>query len=584
MKRIRKWNGILNLNRAGKRHLANGMHQNNVSEQLKDTFYKSIGVLAIMFFIFMAFTLTITIVNKSVFEVYGSGQGEVGSLELKFYSLHSELRYLVYNSTAKEQAESIDRINKLSEILLQDAKKLNVILTEKESKEVYESVIKLLDEYIPIKDEIIQYEKEQGKYNSMKLYSSDASKIAEDLESTVGKLFAHLSKQGASFSNIFLIVGIAVTIIALFIVGFLIIVLIKRVNKTIQSISEPLVTLTAVSQEIAEGNLHVEILNNEENEIGVLAKGLSNTVEALNVYVLDIADKLQHIVDNDLAIELNHEYAGDFKPIQNSLVKILDFLNDVFRQIGQSSFEVSVGAMQVSEGAMSLAEGTSNQNAAIQEISDSILEISTNAKSNETLCETADKLARSAKDSAEIGKIKMDSMIATMAVINDTSNQISVVLQTINDIADQTNLLALNAQIEAARAGEAGKGFTVVANEVAKLADKCSAASKQTEKMIKATLEAVRLGDIEVKNTAQVLKETEDNIDVAAEAVNKILEETNKQQKAVEHVLTEITSISSVVRLNSETAKESAAASQQLTAQSDILRTLLHKMKLRECS
>jgi methyl-accepting chemotaxis protein len=112
----------------------------------------------------------------------------------------------------------------------------------------------------------------------------------------------------------------------------------------------------------------------------------------------------------------------------------------------------------------------------------------------------------------------------------------------------------------------------VVANEVAKLADKCSAASKQTEKMIKATLEAVRLGDTEVKNTAQVLNETEDNIDVAAQAVNKILEETNKQQKAVEHVLTEITSISSVVRLNSETAKEGAAASQQLTAQSDLLR------------
>jgi methyl-accepting chemotaxis protein len=574
---------ILDLIRKSKLKKTNDLNQNSVSRQLKDTFYKSIGVLAIMFLLLLVFTLTIIFVNKSVFEVYGSGQGKVGSLELKFYALHSELRYLVYDASAKDQLESMNRISELSEELLQDSKELDSIMMEKESKEAYESVIKLLNEYIPLKDKIVQYEKDQGKYNSMKLYSTDASKIAEDLESTISKLFAHLSKQGNSFSNLFLIVGIAATIVDLLMVGFLISFLIKRVNKTIRSISEPLVALTAVSQEIAEGNLHVEISKNEDNEIGVLAHGLSNTVESLNVYVLDIADKLQHIVDNDLAIELKQEYAGDFKPIQNSLANILDFLNDVFRQIEQSSYEVYAGAEQVSDGAMSLAEGTSNQNTAIQEISDSILMISNNAKSNEALCETADKLSKSAKKSAEIGKLKMNSMILTMSAINETSKQISMVLQTINDIADQTNLLALNAQIEAARAGEAGKGFTVVANEVAKLADKCSAASKQTEKMIKATLEAVQLGDVEVKNTAQVLKETEDNIDVTAEAVNKILEETNKQQRAVEHVLTEITSISSIVRLNSETAEESAAASQQLTAQSDILRTLLHKMKLREC-
>jgi methyl-accepting chemotaxis protein len=583
MKDILRSKEILDLIRKSKLKKTNDLNQNSVSRQLKDTFYKSIGVLAIMFLLLLVFTLTIIFVNKSVFEVYGSGQGKVGSLELKFYALHSELRYLVYDASAKDQLESMNRISELSEELLQDSKELDSIMTEKESKEAYESVIKLLNEYIPLKDKIVQYEKDQGKYNSMKLYSTDASKIAEDLESTISKLFAHLSKQGTSFSNLFLIVGIAATIVDLLIVGFLISFLIKRVNKTIRSISEPLVALTAVSQEIAEGNLHVEISKNEDNEIGVLAHGLSNTVESLNVYVLDIADKLQHIVDNDLAIELHQEYAGDFKPIQNSLAKILDFLNDVFHQIEQSSYEVFAGAEQVSDGAMSLAEGTSNQNTAIQEISDSILMISNNAKSNEALCETADKLSKSAKKSAEIGKLKMNSMISTMSAINETSKQISMVLQTINDIADQTNLLALNAQIEAARAGEAGKGFTVVANEVAKLADKCSAASKQTEKMIKATLEAVQLGDVEVKNTAQVLKETEDNIDVTTEAVNKILEETNKQQRAVEHVLTEITSISSIVRLNSETAEESAAASQQLTAQSDILRTLLHKMKLREC-
>jgi methyl-accepting chemotaxis protein len=553
----------------------------SVSKQLKSTFNKTISILAIMLLFMMVFMLTITFVNKSVFETYGSGQGKVGSMELKFYSLHSELRYLVYDSPAEEQEACISHIEEISSALLQEAEALKPIMTNRESQASYDAAMSLLSEYMPIKDKIIQYEKSQGKYNSMKLYSEDASDIAGKLEASVGELFSYLSKRGESSSNRFLAMGVISVVVGLAAVCLLIIFIIRRVNKTIAEISDPLEELTSVSQEIAKGNLHVELTSSSDNEIGILAKSLSNTVAALNTYVFDISDKLQHIVDNDLSIELNQEYAGDFKPIQNSLVKILDFLNDVFHRIEQSSYEVFAGAEQVSGGAMDLAEGANQQSSAIEEILNSILTISHNAKSNEELCETADKLSKSAKESAQAGRDRMDRMVSTMTVINEKSNRISEILQSINDIADQTNLLALNAQIEAARAGEAGKGFTVVANEVAKLAARCASASKETEMMIAETLEAVHLGGVEVKATAQVLQETEEQIDITADAVNRILEETNKQQNAVEHVRNEISSISDIIRSNSATAQESAAASEQLTAQSDMLRTLLQKMKLR---
>ncbi|MGB4658098.1 MAG: HAMP domain-containing methyl-accepting chemotaxis protein [Mobilitalea sp.] len=557
------------------------LNQSSVSKQLKDSFFKALNVLTVMLVLLITFTLTITFVNKSVFETYGSGQGKVGSLELKFNSLHAQLRYLVYDATAEDQQDSMDRISVMWEEILQDAKALDTIMTQKDSKNIYENAITLLDQYGPIKDKILQYEIDQGKYNSKKLYSNEASQIAEDLESSISKLFVHLSNQGSTSSRNFLVLSIVISIFALLVIGVIIAILIKRINITIQDICVPLGALTFNSQELSKGNLHVEVAQSGKNEIGMLAQSLADTVESLNIYVLDISDKLQHIVDNDLTIELEQEYIGDFKPIQHSLEKILNFLNDVFRQIEQSSYEVYAGAEQISEGAMNLAEGTNSQSTAIQEISEAILNISNNAKSNETLCVTADKLSTSAKNSAEIGKMKMNGMISTMSVITDKSKQISIVLQTINDIADQTNLLALNAQIEAARAGDAGRGFTVVANEVAKLAEKCSIAAKQTEKMIGATLEAVQRGDIEVKDTAEALRETEEGIEIAADAVNKILEETNRQQKAIEYVLNEINNISDIVRSNSATAEESAAASQQLTAQAEILRTLLHKMRLR---
>ncbi len=558
--------------------------QNSVSGQLKNSFNNAIRLLSVMILLLMALCITMTLVNKSVFEIYGSGQGKVGSLELKFNSLHAELRYLVYDSSSNTQKDSIGRIEALSDELEKAANALAVLMKKKESKEAYDAMMALLKEYIPVKDRIIKYEEDQGKYNSTKLYSSEATGLAVDLESTISTLFTFMSKQGASYSHQTLLFSILVTIAALLIIIYSIMILLRRVNKTILSICGPLEQLTDASREIAQGNLQVQIKREGDNEIGVLAQGLSNTVDSLNIYIHDISDKLQHIVDCDLTIDLNQEYAGDFKPIQRSLTKILDFLNDVFRQIEQASYEVYAGASQVSDGAMNLAEGTGSQNSAILEISESMQNISNNAKSNEALCETADKLSKEALSSAEIGIERMSSLVTTMSVINNTSEQISIVLQSINDIADQTNLLALNAQIEAARAGDAGKGFTVVANEVAKLAEKCSIASKQTEIMIRDILNVVHKGDNEVKITARVLKDTENHIEIAANAVNQILEETNKQQRAVGLVHEQINHISDIVRNNSATAQESAAASEQLTAQSDLLRTLLQRMRLRECN
>lgn len=573
----------MELNNRSKRFLSTKQQRldQSVRGQLKRSFQKVIGILSIVIMLLIILTLTITLVNKAVFEVYGSGQGKVGSLELKINSLQAQLRYLIYDSTIETQTDSLTRIEELSAELIEDAGGLATFMKKDESKEAYSNIMNLLKKYIVVKDEIIQYEINQGKYNSIKLYSGEATNLSKELDSTISTLFTFMSKQGTTYSNLTLMISIISTIAVLLIIIFSLVAIFRRVDKTIQSICDPLKQLTDASLEIAQGNLQVKIKVEGDNEIGILSQGLSNTVESLNIYIQDISDHLHHIVENDLTIALNQEYVGDFKPIQVSLEKILNFLNDVFRQIDQASSEVYLCAEQVSDGATILAEGTASQNDAIIEIFQSIQNISNNAKSNESLCEKADELSKSAKSSAETGRNKMNSLVSMMSVINDTSKQISIVLQSINDIAEQTNLLALNARIEASRAGEVGKGFIVVANEVAKLAEKCSAASKQTEKMIKDTLEAVHMGNVEAMNTAQVLQDTENHIEVAADAVNNILEETNKQQRAIEHVLKQMNNITEIVGTNSATAQESAASSEQLMAQSDMLRTLLQTMKLR---
>lgn len=553
----------------------------SVSIQLKDTYIKSTGTIAVMFFLTLLFTVMLTFINKSVFEVYGSGQGEVGSLALKFNALQSEVRYLVYEATAGNRLEHIESIELMCSELINDAKLLRSSMVEQESLELYNKIMMLLGEYEDVKEDILKYEKEEGKYNSQKLYNNEGINIASELEDTIGRLFIYMSEKGTDSSKFFLVISVIIAVISLIIGIYSGVKAIKRVQRTIKSICDPLELLTSNSQEIAKGNLHVIISKEGCSEIGILEKSLADTVETLNIYVNDISDKLWHIVGNDLTVELKQQYLGDFKPIQDSLIKILDFLNDVFKQIEHASREVNSGAQLVLESALSLAERTNNQKIAIDQISCEISSVFNNAKSNETLCEKADQLSKCAKQSAESGKIKMNDMVASMRTINESSNQISTILQSINDIAEQTNLLALNAQIEAARAGEAGKSFSVVANEVSSLADRCVEAARESEKMVMSILEAVTKGNVEVKDTAVALTEAVENIDITADVVNKILCATKEQQQDIEKVSLDINNISKIVHTYSKNAEEGAAASEQLTAQSDILRALLENMKLR---
>ncbi len=375
------------------------------------------------------------------------------------------------------------------------------------------------------------------------------------------------------------------TIIQILLFAALVLVIIIQLvvmSVTRRRILKPIIAVRDQMGEISRGNLSAEFpLEPDTSEIGMLVDSIHETKNVLKKYIHDIDSKLAQMAEGIMNLSIDTDYIGEFLPIQNALRQILDSLNYALSQINQTARLVSDESEQVASDSRVLSDGAIDQASAIEELSSSIQSLSGQVSSTSQDADQARKISMDSADQLTVCSRQMEKLTDAMENISESSQQISGIIKTIEDISFQTNILALNASIEAARAGTSGKGFAVVADEVQSLANKSSDAAKNITELIERSMELVSYGTSLSGETTQALSVGVSGAQSTAELIQKIADSAQQQALSLEQLTAGVEQISVVVQTNTNTAEKSASSANELYRQAGELTQSVQRFRLR---
>lgn len=437
-------------------------------------------------------------------------------------------------------------------------------------------------EYYPIEKEreAIRVLVEQEKAFEFVSKNLDADKVVEIFYPIEAGNATWMAYQGLTEKDMnapakkMMIMFLIITVISMAAIITVVIGVLRRMLKPIDKVVD-------AAKQIAAGDLNITLTSDSADEIGMLANAFHETVVMLRGVIHDITEVLSELSENNLDVSTKVEYVGDLSQIQKAVCTIIENLNSVFKEIGESTNQVAGGAEQLAGASQSLAQGATDQASSVQELLATVNEVKEQVHNNAEAAEEASKQAGSIGRDVEKSNVQMQQMTNAMDEITKVSSEIENIIGSIESIASQTNLLSLNASIEAARAGEAGKGFAVVADEIRELASQSASAAGQTRALIENTVHAVENGTLIVDATNETMQVLIKKIEEVVILINDIANESKVQAESVSEINQGIETISSVVESNSAIAEESAATSEELSAQAQSFKEMVDKFHLK---
>jgi methyl-accepting chemotaxis protein len=256
------------------------------------------------------------------------------------------------------------------------------------------------------------------------------------------------------------------------------------------------------------------------------------------------------------------------KPIRRAIIELTETAGQVASTSGQ-----------VATASQSLSQGATEQAASLEETSASMEEVASMTNKNAENSQAAATLMGEVQARVNSSNQSLGDMLAAMASIQDSSQQVAKIIKTIDEIAFQTNILALNAAVEAARAGEAGMGFAVVADEVRRLAQRSAQAAKDTSDLIQASIAKARDGNLKVEQVATSISGITSGIASVKALVDQVSGASRQQAQGIDQISQTLAQMEKVTQTTAATAEQSAAASEELSAQADGSMGAVHRLE-----